>query len=63
MEETSKIMPKWMEIKHKSCKKEDDFKSIEYYPIKQKCKKLMAYVDKDITPCCSTSTVAPATSR
>ena len=50
MEETSKIMPKWMEIKHKTCKKEDDFKSIEYYPIKQKCTKLMAFVDKDINP-------------
>ena len=50
MEETSKIMPKWMEIKHKINQKEEDFKSIEYYPIKQKCKKLMAFVDKDINP-------------
>ena len=51
MEETSKIMPKWMEIKHKNYKKdEDNFKSIEYYPIKQKCKRLMAFVDKDINP-------------
>ncbi len=51
MEETSKIIPKWMEIKHKTNKKEEDFKSTEYYhPIKQKCKKLMAFVDKDINP-------------
>ena len=50
MEESSKIMPKWMEIKHKINQKEEDFKSIEYYPIKQKCKKLMAFVDKDINP-------------
>ena len=45
MEETSKIMPKWMEIKHKIAKKDDDFKSIEYYPIRQKCKKLMVFVE------------------
>ena len=51
MEETSKIMPKWMEIKHKNYKKdEENFKSIEYYPIKQKCKRLMVFVDKDINP-------------
>ena len=50
MEETSKMMPKWMEIKHKYNKKEENFKSIEYYPIKQKCKKQMAFVDKDINP-------------
>ena len=51
MEETSKIMPKWMEIKHKDYKKEEEkFKSFEYYPIKQKCKRLMAFVDKDINP-------------
>ena len=50
MEETSKIMPKWMEIKHKINKREEDLKSIEYYPIRQKCKKLMVFVDKDINP-------------
>ena len=50
MEETSKIMPKWMEIKHKNNKKEENMKSIEYYPIRQKCKKLMVFVDKDINP-------------
>ena len=31
MEETSKIMPKWMEIKHKIAKKDDDFKCIITY--------------------------------
>ena len=51
MEETSKIMPKWMEIKHKNCKKEEEnLKSIEYYPITQKYKRLMVFVDKDINP-------------
>ena len=50
MEETSKIMPKWMEISYKSRKNEDIFKSIEYYPIRQKCKKQMVFVDKDINP-------------
>ena len=50
MEETSKIMPKWMEIKHKNCKREENFKSIEYYPIRQKCKKQMAFVDKELNP-------------
>ena len=50
VEETSQIMPKWMQIKHKNNKKEDDFKSTEYSPIKQKCKKMMMFVDKDINP-------------
>ena len=49
-EETSKIIPKWMEIKHKKFKQEENLKSIEYYPIRQKCKKLMVFVDKDINP-------------
>ena len=49
-EETSKLMPKWMEIKYKSCKREVVLKSVEYSPIKQKCKKLMVFVDKDINP-------------
>ena len=50
METTSKIMPEWMESKYKSCKKEDDFKLVEYYPTKQKAKQLLSYVDKDLNP-------------
>ena len=51
MEETSRLMPKWMENKHKNCKREEEvLKSVEYSPIKQKCKKLMVFVDKDINP-------------
>lgn len=50
MEVTSKIMPKWMEIKHKNSKREELLKSIEYYPIRQKCKKQMVFVDKDLNP-------------
>ena len=49
-EETSKLMPKWMEIKYKNFKREEVLKSVEYSPIKQKCKKLMVFVDKDINP-------------
>ena len=47
---TSKIMPKWMEIKFKNNKKEENLKSIEYYPIRQKCKKQMVFVDKELNP-------------
>ena len=47
---TSKIMPKWMEIKFKNTKKEENLKSIEYYPIRQKCKKQMVFVDKELNP-------------
>ena len=50
MEVTSKIMPKWMEIKHKNCKKSENFKSAEYFPIKQKAKKLIVFVDKELNP-------------
>ena len=50
MEVTSKIMPKWMEIKHKNEKIIENLKSIEYYPIRQKCKKLMVFVDKELNP-------------
>ena len=50
METTSKIMPEWMESKYKLCKKEDDFKLVEYYPTKQKAKQLLSYVDKDLNP-------------
>jgi hypothetical protein len=50
-EETSKLMPKWMEIKYRNYKREEEvLKSVEYSPIKQKCKKLMVFVDKDINP-------------
>jgi len=49
-ETTSKIMPEWMESKYKYCKKEDDFKLVEYYPTKQKAKQLLSYVDKDLNP-------------
>ena len=50
MEETSIIIPKWMEKKYKKTKQEENLKSIEYCPIKQKCKKLMVFVDKDLNP-------------
>ena len=52
MEENSVIVPKWMESKkHKNTKKqEENLKSVEYCPLKQKCKKLMVFVDKDINP-------------
>ena len=49
---TSKLMPKWMEIKDREKKNNDDkFKLVEYNkPLRQKASKLMAYVDKDINP-------------
>ena len=51
---TSKLMPKWMEIKYKKDKNnidDDKFISVEYnYPVKQKPKRMMAFVDKDINP-------------
>ena len=54
MEVTSKLMPKWMEIKYKKDKNNlnnDEFKSVEYNdPLKQKPKRMMAFVDKDINP-------------
>ena len=50
MEVTSKIMPKWMEIKHKKTKTIENLKSAEYFPIKQKAKKLIVLVDKDLNP-------------
>ena len=54
MDITSKLMPKWMEIKHKkdhNFTNSDKFKSVEYnYPVKQKPKKMMAFVDKDLNP-------------
>ena len=50
MEVTSKIMPKWMEINHKNAKKVEIFKVGEYFPIKQKAKKLIVFVDKDLNP-------------
>ena len=49
MEVTSKLMPKWMEIKHKGEKSADIFKSVEYRnPLKQNQKSFMAFVDKDL---------------
>ena len=54
MDITSKLMPKWMEIKHKkdhNFTNSDKFKPVEYnYPVKQKPKKMMAFVDKDLNP-------------
>ena len=49
---TSVLMPKWMEIEYKENKNNfDKFKSIEYnYPLRQKCKKMVTLVDKDINP-------------
>ena len=49
-ETTSKIIPEWMELRHKQSKKEDDFKLVDFYPIKQKAKQLLVYVDKDLNP-------------
>jgi hypothetical protein len=50
MEVTSKIMPKWMEIKHKKAKRLENLKVAEYFPLKQKAKKLIVFVDKDLNP-------------
>ena len=53
MDVTSKLMPKWMEIKYKKDKNlnNDIFKSVVYNsPLKQKPKRIMAFVDKDINP-------------
>ena len=50
MEVTSKIMPKWMEIDHKNIKQNENFQKAEYIPIKQKAKKLIVFVDKDLNP-------------
>jgi hypothetical protein len=50
MEVTSKIMPKWMEINHKNVKKSEEFQPAEYFPIKQKAKKLIVFVDKVLNP-------------
>lgn len=49
---TSKLMPKWMDIQNKEKEsKVDNFKLVEYnYPLRQKPKKIMIYVDKDINP-------------
>ena len=47
MEATSAIMPKWMEIEHKGKKGPEIFKSVEYYPIRQKAKGMMLWVDRD----------------
>ena len=49
---TSKLMPKWMEIKNKDIKiDKDKFKLMEYNnPLRQKANKMMVYVDKDINP-------------
>lgn len=52
MDVTSKLMPKWMDIQYKKDKNHinaDKFKSVEYnYPLKQKPKRIMAFVDKDL---------------
>ena len=52
MDVTSQLMPKWMEIKYKKDKNNfinEQLKSIEYNnPLKQKPKKIMAFIDKDI---------------
>ena len=47
---TSKLMPKWMELKHRENRHNDEkFKLVEYnYPLRQKPNKMMIYVDKDI---------------
>ena len=49
MDVTSKLMPRWMEIKTEKSKPIDLFKSIEYNnPVKQKAKRQMAFVDKEL---------------
>ena len=49
MDVTSKLMPRWMEIKTLKQKPIDLFKSIEYNnPVKQKTKRTMAFVDKEL---------------
>ena len=53
MDVTSKLMPNWMQTKYKEDKnkKADDFISVEYNnPLKQKPKRMLAFVDKDINP-------------
>ena len=48
-EQTSRIMPKWMEIRNsQSTRLPENLKSVEYYPEKQKAKKMMVWVDKDL---------------
>lgn len=49
-ETTSKIMPKFMEVKYKEFKQKDNFKLVEYYPTKQKAKQLLSLVDIDLNP-------------
>ena len=49
MDVTSKLMPRWMEIKTEKAKPIDLFKSVEYNEaVKQKAKKQMAFVDKEL---------------
>lgn len=49
MEQTSKIMPKWMEIKqYPNRSKDDPLKRTEYCSMKNKSKKMMVWVDKDL---------------
>ena len=48
MDVTSKLMPRWMEIKTEKSKPIDLFKSIEYNnPVKQKAKRQMAFLIKN----------------
>lgn len=39
-----------MESKFNDCPLKNEFKLVEYYPIKQKSKQLLTYVDKDLNP-------------
>lgn len=48
-DESSKIIPKWMEIKYKE-KEKENFRVVPYYPIKQKAKGLTVLVDKNLNP-------------
>ena len=43
-------MPEWMESKFGDYSLKSEFKLVEYYPIRQKPKQLLAYVDKDLNP-------------
>lgn len=46
------IMPKWMNMKYykNHTRDEDNFKKVEYFPIKMKNKKMMLLVDKNLNP-------------
>ena len=46
-ENHDKLIPKWMKIRPEN-KKEELFKSVQFWPVGEKSKKMMALVDKDL---------------